>query len=164
MKQTCAALLTVVVLGLIGSEAAAQTPVSPNEPIVPGVDTPQTAALKRDVKEFELGPFEGIEYKYRVDSAGASFVYEWTATATVKVDFHGEADGTPRGTAQFYQQLAGATSAKGTFIAPAPGIHGWYWENQGADVITVRLVSSGFYTRATEFRREGRTEHEVLEP
>ena len=156
-------VLPLVVLVLMAGAVAAQTPAAP-EPIVPGVDTPQPAPLKRDVKEFTLGPFEGIEYKYRVDEAGASFVYAWTATSAVKVDFHGEADGTPRGTAQFYQQLAGATSAKGTFIAPAPGIHGWYWENQGADTVTVRLTSSGFYSHGIEFRRSGRTEHEVLEP
>ena len=129
------------------------------EAVRPGANTPQPAAFKEDTKEFELGPFEGMEYKYRVDQKGAAFIYAWTASGPVNVDFHGEPDGAPKGTAEFYEQTKGSTSARGTFFAPSPGIHGWYWENQGADVITVKLTSAGFYSSAIEFREGGQKPH-----
>jgi hypothetical protein len=130
------------------------------EPVRPGANTPQPSAFKRDTVEFELGPFEGIEYKYRVDQKGGAFVYAWTSTGPVKYDFHGEPDGAKQGYAESYEQ-AESTRAQGTFVAPSPGIHGWYWENQGSDVVTVRLTSAGFYSSATEFREDGKKTHAV---
>jgi hypothetical protein len=155
-------------LGLLQLAAAADADASAAamalEPLRPGANTPQPAVFRRDVREFELGPFEGMEYKYRVDEKGAAFVYAWTATDAVKVDFHGEPDGAKPGYAEFYEQLAAASSAQGTFIAPSPGIHGWYWENQGAARVTVRLTSAGFYSRGIEFRESGRTDHAIEGP
>jgi hypothetical protein len=139
------------------AQAAADAAIA-LEPIRPGANTTQPAAFKRDVVEFELGPFEGIEYKYRVDQKGAAFVYAWTATGPVKYDFHGEPDGAKKGYAESYEQAVG-TRAQGTFVAPSPGIHGWFWENQGADVITIKLTSAGFVTGATEFREDGNKPH-----
>jgi hypothetical protein len=128
------------------------------EPVRAGVNTPQAAAMKRDVVEFELGPFEGIEYKYRVDQKGSAFVYAWTSTGKVRYDFHGEPDGSKPDYAESYEQ-AEADRASGTFVAPSPGIHGWFWENLGSDVVTIRLNSAGFYTTATEFREDGKKTH-----
>jgi hypothetical protein len=128
------------------------------EPVRAGANTPQPSMFKRDVVEFELGPFEGIEYKYRVDQKGAAFVYAWTSTSPVKYDFHGEPDGAKKGYAESYAQ-AEATKAQGTFVAPAPGIHGWYWENQGADVVRIKLTAAGFVSSGIEFRESGRTDH-----
>jgi hypothetical protein len=128
------------------------------EPVRAGVNTPQAAGLKRDVVEFELGPYEGIEYKYRVDQKGSAFVYAWTSTGKVRYDFHGEPDGSKPDYAESYEQ-AEAERASGTFVAPSPGIHGWFWENLGSDVVTIRLNSAGFYTTATEFREDGKKTH-----
>jgi hypothetical protein len=133
--------------------------LQPLEAVRPGANTAQPAVFKRDTKEFELGPFESMEYKYRVEQKGAAFVYGWTSSAPVNVDFHGEPDGAPKGTAEFYEQTKGTAAAQGTFYAPSPGIHGWYWENQGADVVTVKLTSAGFYSYAIEFRQHGETHH-----
>ena len=44
--------------------------------------------------------------------------------------------------------------ANGSFTAPFSGIHGWFWENPGADPVTVRLASAGFYTSAVEIRSD----------
>jgi hypothetical protein len=128
------------------------------EPVRPGANTSQTARFKRDTVEFELGPFEGIEYKYRIEKGG-SMVYSWTSTGPVNFDFHGEPDGAKKGYAESYEQQKGVTAAHGTFNTPTPGIHGWFWENQGSDVITVRLSSAGFYSVATEFREDGPKTH-----
>ena len=43
-------------------------------PPAAGANTPQTVALKQDTVTFKLGPFEGKEYKYRMEK-GAGFVY-----------------------------------------------------------------------------------------
>ena len=43
-----------------------------------------------------------------------------------------------------------ADFASGSFVAPAPGIHGWYWENVGNAVATITLTSAGFYSSGQE--------------
>ena len=97
------------------------------EPVRPGANTAQTVPLKQDTVTFTLGPCEGMEYKYRMEK-GASFVYRWTSTGKVRFDFHGEPEGAPKGYAESYQMGEGER-ASGSFFAPTPGIHGWFWEN-----------------------------------
>ena len=63
-------------------------------PVRPGVNTPQGGAYKEDRFAVELRPFEGVEYKYRMEK-GASLVYSWTASAAVAFEFHGEPEGAP---------------------------------------------------------------------
>ena len=45
--------------------------------------------------------------------------------------------------------------ADGSFTAPFSGIHGWFWVNPGADTITVRVTTAGFYTAAHDFSFDG---------
>jgi len=115
-----------------------------------GGNTAQTGQLSQDVFTVELRPFEGVEYKYRMEQ-GASLVYSWTASEVVEFDFHGEPDGAPDRYSESYGKGNGG-SASGVFLAPKPGIHGWYWKNTGAGRVTVTLNTSGFYTASTEFR------------
>ena len=51
--------------------------------------------------------------------------------------------------------LDSRTGARGSvsFVAPAPGIHGWFSENTSDAEMTLPLTSSGFYSWADEFRR-----------
>ena len=44
--------------------------------------TNSVGSLQQDVYEVTLRPFEGVEYKYRLELA-AGLVYSWTATASV---------------------------------------------------------------------------------
>lgn len=129
------------------------------EPVRPGANTSQAVALKQDTVTFKLGPREGMEYKYRMEK-GASFVYRWTSTGRVNFDFHGEPVGAPKGYAESYQMGEG-DSASGSFFAPTPGIHGWFWENLTDNEITVTLTSTGFYASATEFSAKGQTPHDL---
>ena len=131
------------------------------EPMRPGANTPQSIPLRQDTVTFTLGPNEGLEYKYRMEK-GASMVYAWTSTGRVKFDFHGEPQGAPKGYAESYQMDEGERAA-GSFFAPTPGIHGWYWENQTANPITVTLKSTGFYASGIEFTRDGQKPHELPE-
>ncbi len=128
-------------------EGSAPTPVSRG----PLVEYPGPFTF--DVYEVVLQPYEFVEYKYRLEQ-GATMAYSWTASAPVRHDFHGEhtargADGKP--VAESYD-TRDRKNADGTFTAPFAGIHGWFWENTGEEPVSVRLVSSGFYSAATEFR------------
>lgn len=135
-------------------DAAADGPTL--EAVRAGTHTAATVPLAEDEFTVELRPYEGVEYKYRVEQ-GASLVYTWTATAPVEYDFHGEPDGAPARYSESYGKGTGAT-ASGTFVAPTPGVHGWFWENPGTSRITVTLKTSGFYTKSTEYRDGERVE------
>lgn len=131
------------------------------EPTRAGANTSREAVFRRDTKTFEIGPKEGVEYKYTMRKDD-SFVYHWEASGTVISEFHGEPEGSPQGYAEFYDKSEGRTG-NGSFYAPAPGIHGWWWENRSDTPVTVTLTSAGFYTGATEFRATGITRHEIAE-
>lgn len=116
----------------------------------PAAAAPDEVALAEDVFEVELRPFEGVEYKYRME-AGSQLVYSWTATGEVEYEFHGEPDGAPEGYFDSYDKSA-AAAADGGFTAQAAGVHGWFWKNPGTGRITVTLRSAGFYSSSTEYR------------
>lgn len=124
-----------------------------------GVDRLQPQPFRRDSRVFEIGPNQAMEFKYRVEKDGG-FVYSWVSTGKVQVDFHGEPDGKRRGYAEFYNQSE-RDRADGTFVAPAPGIHGWYWKNLTDQPIKITLNAAGYFTRGTEFRESGVTEHQI---
>jgi hypothetical protein len=115
-----------------------------------GAITRQDAAYKTNTATFELGPYEFVEFKYRLEQ-GASMVYSWTATGPVIYDLHSEPEGAPPGYAESFDK-AQAPSANGTYTAPFSGIHGWFWENPGSKLVTITLTTAGFYTAAQEFR------------
>jgi hypothetical protein len=141
------------------SEEGGAASASPEslEPVRPGANTAHTVPLKQDTVTFSLGPREGMEYKYRMEK-GASFVYRWTSTGKVNFDFHGEPEGAPQGYAESYQMGEGERAA-GSFFAPTPGIHGWFWENLTDKPITVTLTSAGLYASGIEFSAAGQKPH-----
>jgi uncharacterized membrane protein len=142
--------LGLTTLATAGQEDLASGPNTPVEADVRGVDAKQAGSLEQDTFTVELRPFEGVEYKYRMEQ-GASLIYTWTTSAPVKYDFHGEPDGAPARYSESYGKGTGA-SAAGSFLAPKAGIHGWFWENTSAGRVTVTLKTSGFYTASTEYR------------
>jgi hypothetical protein len=108
---------------------------------------------KVDSRQFVLGPYEYVEYKYHLEK-DASMVFSWTAGADVIHDFHGDPDGAPASAAQSYEKTT-RRAADGSFVAPFSGIHGWYWENPGGETITITVTTAGFYTSAREFHFNG---------
>jgi hypothetical protein len=109
------------------------------------------APYRVDSVVLELAPGEGKEYKYRLEE-GRTMVYSWQASGAVRTEMHSEADGAPDGSAEFFEVLTSGQGSHGTFTAPFPGIHGWYWENLSEEQpVTVTLRSSGFYTYGVEF-------------
>lgn len=126
-------------------------------PAAPSAAAPvQRQTYQQDVYKVELRPFEGVEYKYRLEQ-GASLVYSWEATGTVGYEFHGEPDGAP---AKYFDSYGKgeAGQAHGGFTAAKAGIHGWFWENRTPARVTVSLRTAGFYATSTEYRDGERTE------
>jgi hypothetical protein len=144
---------------------ALSAPVSPVEigpppgasavtPVQQGPVGHYAAEYKVDAAQFALGPYEYVEYKYRLEK-GASMLYAWTATSPVIHDLHGAPDGGSGGEEESYDKRD-ASHASGAFTAPFPGLHGWYWENPGDTPITIKITSAGFFSAAIEFGLNGR--------
>jgi hypothetical protein len=113
------------------------------------------AEYKTDSTQFVLGPYEFVEYKYRLEQ-GATMLFSWKSTAAVAHDFHGDPAATPDAPISFEKK--DRREASGTFTAPFAGIHGWFWENPTGETVTVTLTTAGFYSSALEFRSD-RTRH-----
>ena len=146
-------------LGLTAlSQPAAPEAVPPPEgtALAPTPDGPfalYPRGYQVDAREFELGPYEYVEFKYHL-AKDATMLFSWQASAGVNHDFHGVPDGAPASDEQSYDKQP-RRRADGAFTAPFSGIHGWFWENPGGDTVTVRLTTSGFYTSAHEFHYDG---------
>ena len=137
--------------GLIALSEATPPPIVADES---GPVRPQPADYKVDTRQFSLEPFGGyVEYKYELD-AGATMLYTWTATGEINFDFHTEPEGLPPSASDSFERGT-ASEGRGTYIAPYAGIHGWFWENDEEDVVTVTVTTAGFYSAAKEFRDDG---------
>ena len=122
-------------------------------PVQAGAVALYPGEYKFDAREFVLGPYEYLEYKYHL-AKDATMLFSWTASGDVVHDFHGDPDGAPSSAAQSFDK-ASRRRADGSFAAPFSGIHGWFWENPGGETIAIRLSTAGFYTSAHLFRHDG---------
>ena len=121
------------------------------------------SSYRTDERTFVLGPGEWVEYKYRLE-AGRAMLYSWTSTEWVRSEMHSERDGAPPGTAEFFEVAEQTLFRHGSYLAPFPGIHGWYWLNEGSDTATVTLHATGCFTGSTEFfEDQPPIEHEITE-
>jgi hypothetical protein len=147
-------------LGLTGMAAPleAEPIVAPaaGAKVMPTVQGPialYPTQFKVDSREFTLGPYEYVEFKYHLEKDATMF-FSWRASEDVIHDFHGDPDGAPSSAAQSFEKKP-RRGADGSFTAPFAGIHGWYWENPGGETITIKLTTVGFYTSAHEFHYDG---------
>jgi hypothetical protein len=122
---------------------AEAAPPPPSE----GDAMPLPRVYKTEATKFTLGPGQAFEYKYRIEQGGG-MVFTWSATGPMKYEFHGDPDGI--GAKVLSYEKGQADFDSGSFVAPAPGIHGWYWENVGAAEATIELTSAGFYSSGQE--------------
>jgi len=113
--------------------------------------TAHGSSYRTDRRDFVLPPGAFVEYKYRLE-AGRAMLYSWTGSGWVRSEMHAEADGAPAGTAEFFEVAERTLFRHGSYVAPFPGIHGWYWLNETPDTVTVTLHASGFFDYAVEFR------------
>lgn len=136
--------------------AVAELPAGSGGPLVPTAKGPvglYPGEFKMDVYEVVLAPYEYVEYKYRLEK-DAAMLFSWTATAPLKHDMHGERAAGSEGPPEETFDKEDRRQASGTLYAPFAGIHGWYWENPGAEPITIRLTTAGYYSSAVEIRSD----------
>ena len=112
-----------------------------------------------DSAELVVRPTEWVEYSYRLEEGG-SMLFSWQATGELSYNFHSAPDGAPAGYAESFDAQE-SDQAHGTYTAPFPGIHGWYWENTGTDNVTISLTTAGFYSSAQEGRDRVSGYHEL---
>lgn len=85
---------------------------------------------------------KGIEYKFFM-SQYEKMNYEWsTDGALLYLDLHGEPEGDTTGYFESYT-IATSKEMRGSFTAPFPGSHGWYWKNNSDTAVIVKLVVTG---------------------
>ena len=137
----------VGLIDLFQASAGDETPAAAKAPA--GDAAPLPRVYKTESTQFTLGPSQAFEYKYRIEQGGG-MVYTWSATSRMKYEFHGEPDGI--GAKVLSYEKGEADFDSGSFVAPVPGIHGWYWENLGGTEATITLTSAGFYHSGVEMR------------
>jgi len=137
------------VLGLRVLSNPADGPIA----VRPDGITAHGSSYRTDHRTFDLAPGSFVEYKYRLEE-GRSMVYSWSARYWVRSEMHSEADGAEEGTAEFFEVEERTLARHGSYVAPFPGIHGWYWLNETDDTVTVTLDASGFFSTSIEFRSE----------
>lgn len=133
---------------LSGAAASAVKPTSAGGPVFS-----QPGGYRTDAREFKLGPYEYIEFKYALEP-GASMLYDWRASAPVTFNLHTDPADKPEDASESFEK-GEAGEKHGAYIAPYAGLHGWYWENPGGAEITVRLSAAGFFSTAREFHHDG---------
>ena len=108
--------------------------------------TAEEGEYRIDSYELDLRPGEWVEYTYRIREGG-TMIYSWTATGPLAYNFHSAPDGAPPGYAESFDAQEN-DAAHGSYIAPFTGVHGWYWENPGAEDVAITLDTAGFYRDA----------------
>lgn len=100
-------------------------------------------AYREDENEIVIPANSGLEFKFFLEEH-ASLNYDWTSTAPLYFDMHGEPEGDTTGYFESYG-AATADSIKGTITLPFAGSHGWYWQNEHDSDVVVSLRTMGNY-------------------
>jgi hypothetical protein len=114
-------------------------------PTVPTANVAVASTMRSDETSLTLKPNEGAEVK-AVLGEGGELNYEWAVDdgTPVNFDFHGEEKGAAKDEFTSYEKGT-AAKAKGSFVAPFEGTHGWYWRNRSSAPVTIRVKTSGDY-------------------
>ena len=92
---------------------------------------PEAEGNRQDNVDIVIPPGGGLEYKLHVKK-GDHIEYSWSSSETpLYFDFHGEPDGDETG---YFESYA------------FDGKHGWYWENNTDEPVTVSLLTFGTYS------------------
>jgi len=145
-------------LNLFGVDEATATPAT-IAPTAGGPVFSQADEYRADSREFTLGPYETVEYKYELNP-GATMLYSWSASDDVDFDFHTEPAGKPASASETFEK--GTTrSSHGAYVAPYAGIHGWFWENPTGENVVITLNASGFFSHAKLFPFNQKTPQDI---
>ena len=124
-----------------------------------GVLTVSDENIRSDRWEYELAPFESIEYKYTL-AEGEPLVFSWKGTGPLNYDMHAHPfDGGVELTESY--GVDQAQQMQGLYMAPFTGIHGWFWENRTMDNVTLVLNATGGFPSSTVFEGPVEQEREI---
>jgi hypothetical protein len=126
-----------------------------------GIAVPEGARFVSDHWEYELLPYASIEMKYRL-AQGQPMVFAWRAAVPLHYDMHAVPDQGGDLAAESFA-IADAPSQAGVYVAPFPGIHGWFWQNQTLDSVTVSIDATGAFTGAIIFDQSGEHPRELAD-
>lgn len=101
--------------------------------------------LRSDEMTVTLKAHSGMEIKAEMKT-GDHFIFQWEASAPLKMDMHGEKPDDGDRFTRYWMQ-SDMNSAQGSFTAPFDGHHGWYWRNRGDTDVTLKIRTSGFYEK-----------------
>jgi hypothetical protein len=113
------------------------------EPVQP---VPQKTAAKSDEVTMTLKPGEGREIKLEM-LKGSVVSYQWTASAPVNHDTHGETYNAAQGDFHSYSKGRQVKGDSGELTALFDGTHGWFWRNRTSGNVTIALQTSGDYLK-----------------
>lgn len=102
-----------------------------------------------DSWEYELAPYESIEFKYTL-AEGAPVSFRWEATGPLDYDMHAHPfEGGVKLTESY--SIDEAQVMQGTYTPAFTGLHGWFWDNRSTDNVTLRLTASGPLSSSTVY-------------
>ena len=118
-----------------------------------GIAIPANAKFISDHWEYELLPYDSIEMKYKL-AQGQTMIFSWHAPVPVHFDMHSVPDqgGNPA-TESF--AISDAPVQTAVYVAPFTGIHGWFWQNQTLNNVTVSVDATGEFAGAVTFDSAG---------
>lgn len=126
----------------LAEKAAAAFGANKGQSLDPGAVSLTNGELRQDAMTITLEPGKGKEVKSHM-VAGAGMLFRWKATGDVAVDMHGERPDV-KGAWTSYAVEGAQREARGTFIAPFEGTHGWYWQNRSDKPVTVSIELIGY--------------------
>jgi hypothetical protein len=118
-----------------------------------GIAVPADAKFVSDHWQYELLPYDSIEMKYKL-AQGRPMIFSWHAPVPMHYDMHSVPDqgGNPA-TESF--EISDAPSQTAVYVAPFAGIHGWFWQNQTLNSVTVTIDATGAFDGAVTFDQAG---------
>jgi len=124
-----------------------------------GIAIPAGATFEADHWDYELLPYASIEMKYRL-AQGQPMIFAWHAPVPLHYDMHSvpDAGGNPA-TESF--AISDAPAQTAVYVAPFTGIHGWFWQNQTLNPVTVTIDATGAFAGAVIFDEAGEHPREL---
>lgn len=124
-----------------------------------GIAIPPEATFRSDHWEYELLPYASIEMKYRL-AQGQPMIFAWHAPVPLHYDMHSvpDAGGNPA-TESF--AIGDAPAQTAVYVAPFSGIHGWFWQNQTLNPVTMTIDATGAFAGAVIFDEAGEHPREL---
>ena len=146
---------------LAGTGAAAPVAAGTPAPMAPASAAPAAAAPAdsatagapaADTTVVTLQPNQAREFKLAMRE-GARVAYVWsTDGGRINYDVHGDRTAPPAISYHGYTKGTGVASDEGELVAAFDGMHGWFWRNRTAGVVTVTLRTTGDYQEIREVK------------